>query len=58
MNEKLNVRGAEITVTEFDDKDYISLTDMLKAFLEKIILKEWTTKLLLEQKGSFARTLE
>lgn len=58
MNEKLNVRGAEITVTEFDDKDYISLTDMLKAFLEKIILKEWTTKLLLEQKVSFARTLE
>ena len=31
MNNKLMVNGAEISVTTIDDKDYISLTDMLKA---------------------------
>lgn len=31
MSGKLIVSGAEITVTTIDDKDYISLTDMLKA---------------------------
>ena len=29
MNGKIIVNGAEITVTTIDDKDYISLTDML-----------------------------
>ena len=31
MNGKISVNGAEITVTTIEDKDYISLTDMLKA---------------------------
>ena len=31
MNNKIVVNGAEITVTTIEDKDYISLTDMLKA---------------------------
>ena len=31
MNGKIVVNGAEIAVTTIDDKDYISLTDMLKA---------------------------
>lgn len=31
MSSKLLVNGAEITVTTIDDKDYISLTDMLEA---------------------------
>lgn len=31
MSSKLIVSGAEITVTTIDDRDYISLTDMLKA---------------------------
>ena len=29
MNNKLIVHGTEISVTTIDDKDYISLTDML-----------------------------
>lgn len=31
MNRKIVVNGAEITVTTIEDKDYMSLTDMLKA---------------------------
>ena len=31
MNNKLIVHGTEIAVTTIDDKDYISLTDMLRA---------------------------
>ncbi|MEG0562853.1 hypothetical protein [Anaerorhabdus sp.] len=31
MATKLLVNGTEITMTIFDDKDYISLTDMIKA---------------------------
>ena len=31
MNNKLIVHGTEISVTTIDDKDYISLTDMLRA---------------------------
>ena len=30
MNNKLIVHGTEISVTTIDDKDYISLTDMLR----------------------------
>ena len=30
MNGKIVVSGAEITVTTIEDKDYMSLTDMLK----------------------------
>ena len=30
MNRKIVVNGAEITVTTIEDKDYMSLTDMLK----------------------------
>ena len=31
MNGKIVANGAEITVTTIEDKDYMSLTDMLKA---------------------------
>ena len=31
MNGKIVVNGSEITVTTIEDKDYMSLTDMLKA---------------------------
>ncbi len=31
MNGKIVVNGAEITATTIEDKDYMSLTDMLKA---------------------------
>lgn len=31
MATHMMVHGTEVTVTRFDDKDYISLTDMLKA---------------------------
>ena len=31
MNGKIVVNGAEITVITIEDKDYMSLTDMLKA---------------------------
>ena len=31
MNGKIVVNGAEITITTIEDKDYMSLADMLKA---------------------------
>ena len=31
MGNSINVKGAEISILTLDDKDYISLTDMLKA---------------------------
>ena len=41
MSGKLIVNGAEIAVTVIDDKDYISLTDMLKAKDGDFFISEW-----------------
>lgn len=41
MNNKLIVNGAEISVTTIDDKDYISLTDMLKAKDGDFFISDW-----------------
>ena len=41
MNNKLIVHGAEIAVTTIDDKDYISLTDMLKAKDGDFFISDW-----------------
>ena len=41
MNNKLMVNGAEISVTTIDDKDYISLTDMLKAKDGDFFISDW-----------------
>lgn len=41
MKNKLVVNGAEISVTRFDDKDYISLTDMLKAKDGDFFISDW-----------------
>lgn len=41
MSGKLIVSGAEITVTTIDDKDYISLTDMLKAKDGDFFISDW-----------------
>lgn len=41
MNENLNVRGAEITVTKFDDKEDTSLTGMLKAKDGDFFISGW-----------------
>lgn len=41
MNGKIVVNGAEITVTNIEDKDYISLTDMLKAKDGDFFISDW-----------------
>lgn len=41
MSNKLMVNGAEISVTTIDDKDYISLTDMLKAKDGDFFISDW-----------------
>ena len=41
MNNKLIVHGAEISVTTIDDKDYISLTDMLRAKDGDFFISDW-----------------
>ena len=41
MNGKLIVSGSEIAVTTFADKDYISLTDMLKAKDGDFFISDW-----------------
>ena len=41
MNRKLNVGGAEVTVTTIDDKDYISHTDLLKAKDGDFFISDW-----------------
>ena len=41
MNGKIVVNGAEITVTTIEDKDYISLTDMLKAKDGDFFISDW-----------------
>ena len=41
MNNKLIVNGAEISVTTIDDKDFISLPDMLKAKDGDFFISDW-----------------
>ena len=41
MSNKLMVNGAEISVTTIDAKDYISLTDMLKAKDGDFFISDW-----------------
>ena len=41
MNGKIVVNGAEITATTIEDKDYISLTDMLKAKDGDFFISDW-----------------
>lgn len=41
MNQKLIVSGAEITVMTIDDKDYISLTDILRAKDGDFSISDW-----------------
>ena len=41
MNNKLTVNGAEISVTTIGDKDYILLTDMLKAKDGDFFISDW-----------------
>lgn len=41
MNGKIVVNGDEITVTTIEDKDYISLTDMLKAKDGDFFISDW-----------------
>ncbi|MEG0176398.1 KilA-N domain-containing protein [Anaerorhabdus sp.] len=41
MATKLLVNGTEITMTIFDDKDYISLTDMIKAKDGDFFISDW-----------------
>jgi hypothetical protein len=41
MAKKINVIGTEITVTVFDDNDYICITDMLKAKDGNFFIADW-----------------
>ena len=41
MNNKLIGHGTEISVTTIDDKDYISLTDMLRAKDGDFFISYW-----------------
>ncbi|MBR1607119.1 MAG: KilA-N domain-containing protein [Clostridia bacterium] len=41
MSRTLNVNGAQIAVTRIDEKDYISLTDMLKAKDGDFFISDW-----------------
>ena len=41
MAKKINVIGTEITVTVFDDNDYICITDMLKAKDGDFFISDW-----------------
>ena len=41
MNGKIVVNGTEITVTTIEDKDYISLIDMLKAKDGDFFISDW-----------------
>ena len=41
MNGKIVVNGDEITVTTIEDKDYISLTDMVKAKDGDFFISDW-----------------
>lgn len=38
---KINVQGADITILKFDEKDFISLTDMLKAKDGDFFISDW-----------------
>ena len=54
MNGKIVVNGAEITVTTIDDKDYISLTDMLKAKDGDFFISDWLRNRIIKIKKSRA----
>ena len=41
MNRSFEVQGAEVSVLSLDDKDYISLTDMLKAKDGDFFISDW-----------------
>jgi hypothetical protein len=41
MPEKLTVLNTEITITQIQDEDYISLTDMLKAKVGDFFISDW-----------------
>ena len=38
---KIIVDGSEITVTKIDERDYISLTDMIKAKDGEFFISDW-----------------
>jgi hypothetical protein len=40
-NKKIIVKGSEITVIKFDNEDYISITDMLKAKDGDFFISDW-----------------
>jgi hypothetical protein len=40
-NKKINVIGTEITIVEYHDFDYISLTDMVKGFGDDTMIYSW-----------------
>ena len=52
MNNKLIVHGTEIAVTTIDDKDYISLTDMLKAKDGDFFISDWLRNRNTVERGS------
>ena len=54
MNGKIVVNGAEITVTTIEDKDYISLTDMLKAKDGDFFISDWLRNRITKRKKSRA----
>ena len=41
MGNTVNVQGAEISILSIEDKDYISLTDMLKAKDGEFFISDW-----------------
>lgn len=41
MGNSVNVKGAEISILTLNDKDYISLTDMLKAKDGDFFISDW-----------------
>ncbi len=38
---KINVKGTEIAIVQFEDEDYVSLTDMLKAKDGDFFISDW-----------------
>jgi len=40
-NNKITVKGSEITIMKIGDEDYISLTDMLKAKDGDFFISDW-----------------
>jgi len=40
-SKNINVKGTEITILQFHDEDYISITDMLKAKDGDFFISDW-----------------